>query len=230
MKNIAIIPARGGSKRIPRKNIKDFFGKPIIAYSIEAAIKSGVFDEIMVSTDDVEIAEIAKKYGAKVPFFRSLELSNDMAMTAPVLINALEEYKKIGQEFDYGCCIYPCAPFIDSNKLKSGLETMLNKKATSAIPVVKYSYPIQRALTIKDGTLSMILPENMNVRSQDLEPTYHDVGQYYWFEIESFIKNPVLFSKNTVAIITPESEVQDIDTEDDWEIAEMKYKILNRLI
>jgi len=229
MKNIAIIPARGGSKRIPRKNIKDFLGKPIIAYSIEAALSSGVFDEVMVSTDDVEIAEIAKKYGAKVPFFRSPELSNDMAMTAPVLVEVLNEYKKRGQEFDYGCCIYPCAPFINSQKIKEGLDLMIEKNADSAIPVVQFSYPIQRALKIEENKLSMILPENMNVRSQDLMPTYHDIGQYYCFKIESFLAEPNLFSKNTVPIITTESEVQDIDTEEDWKIAEMKYRILKNV-
>lgn len=226
MKNIAIIPARGGSKRIPRKNIKDFLGKPIIAYSIEAALESNVFDEVMVSTDDKEIAEIAKKYGASVPFFRSPELSNDMAMTAPVLLEVLNEYKKLAQEFDYGCCIYPCAPFINPQKIKEGIELLKDKNADSAIPVVQFSYPIQRALKIEDDKLSMILPENMNVRSQDLMPAFHDIGQYYWFKIESFLINPVLFSKNTVPIITSESEVQDIDTLEDWKIAEMKYRIL----
>jgi len=230
MTNIAIIPARGGSKRIPRKNIKDFFGKPIIAYSIEAALNSGVFDEVMVSTDDIEIAEIAKKYGAKIPFFRSSELSNDMAMTAPVLVEVLNEYKKLGNEFEYGCCIYPCAPFINPEKLKEGLESMKEKKVDNAVPVVQFSYPIQRALKIENNQLSMILPENMNMRSQDLMPTYHDIGQYYCFKIESFLAEPTLFSKNTVPIITPESQVQDIDTEEDWEIAEIKYKMLKRFL
>lgn len=226
MKNIAIIPARGGSKRIPRKNIKDFLGKPIIAYSVEAAINSRVFDEVMVSTDDAEIAEIAKKYGANDPFFRSPELSNDMAMTAPVLVEVLNEYKKSGQEFDYGCCIYPCAPFINSQKIKEGLKLIKGNNADNAVPVVQFSYPIQRALKIENNKLSMILPENLNVRSQDLMPAYHDIGQYYWFKVESFLKEPILFSKNTVPIITAEREVQDIDTEEDWEIAEIKYKVL----
>lgn len=227
MKNIAIIPARGGSKRIPRKNIKDFLGKPIIAYSIEAALNSGVFGEVMVSTDDVEIAKIAKKYGAKVPFFRSPELSNDMAMTAPVLVEVLNEYKKLGKEFDYGCCIYPCAPFINTGKIKDGLKLMIEKNASTAVPVVKFSYPIQRALKIEENLLSMIYPENINARSQDLMPSYHDIGQYYWFKTDKFLTEPNLFSENTVAIVTAESEVQDIDTPEDWKIAEIKYKILN---
>lgn len=226
MKKIAIIPARGGSKRIPRKNIKDFLGKPIIAYSIKTAINSGIFDEIMVSTDDPEIAEIAKKYGAHVPFLRSPGTANDTATTPDVLVEVINEYQKAGQDYNYACCIYPCAPFITSERLKEGLETMLNNKAKSAVPVVKYSYPIQRALRIDAGKLEMILAENINTRSQDLEPTYHDIGQYYWIELNNFINNPVLFSDNTVAVITPESEVQDIDTEEDWKIAELKYKIL----
>lgn len=230
MKKIAIIPARGGSKRIPRKNIKDFLGKPIIAYSIEAAIKSGVFDEVMVSTDDSEIAEISKEYGANVPFFRSSELSSDMAMTAPVLLEVLNEYLKLGQKFDYCCCIYPCAPFINPQKIEEGLETMLNKQANSATPVVQFSYPIQRALRIKNEKISMIFPENLEVRSQDLEKTYHDVGQYYWIKTDNFFVEKQLFSKNAVPILIPESEVQDIDTEEDWKIAEIKYKILKKTI
>lgn len=226
MTNIAIIPARGGSKRIPRKNIKEFLGKPIIAYSIEAAINSGVFDEVMVSTDDAEIAEVSKKYGAKVPFFRSPATSNDTATTADVLLEVISEYRKLGQEFDYACCIYPCAPFINSQKIKEGLILIKEQKADSAIPVVQFSYPIQRALKVENDKLSMILPENMTARTQDLLPTFHDIGQYYWFVINSFINEPVLFSKNTVPIITSESEVQDIDTENDWKMAELKYKIL----
>lgn len=226
MKNIAIIPARGGSKRIPRKNIKDFLGKPIIAYSIEAAIKSGVFDEIMVSTDDLQIAEIAQKFGATVPFLRSAELSDDNATTSAVLIEVLNEYKKTGQSFNYGCCIYACAPFINPQKIKSGLELMRKKQANGAIPVTKFSYPIQRALKIEDEKLSMIDPKNLNARSQDLAPTYHDIGQYYWFNAENLLEEKTLFPKNSVAIITPEIEVQDIDTREDWRIAELKYKIL----
>lgn len=226
MKNIAIIPARGGSKRIPRKNIKDFLGKPIIAYSIEAALNSNCFDEVMVSTDDFEIAEIAKRYGAKVPFIRSEELSDDTATTADVLVEVIHEYKKLGSNFDYCCCIYPCAPFLNHFKIREGLELMQKKNASSAIPVVQFSYPIQRALKIVDNKLSMISPKNLNVRSQDLMPTYHDIGQYYWFDIEKFLRESVLFSENTVPIITSALEVQDIDTEEDWQIAEIKYKLL----
>lgn len=226
MKTIAIIPARGGSKRIPRKNIKDFLGKPIITYSIEAALNSGVFDEVMVSTDDAEIAEIAKKYGANIPFFRSLETSNDTATTAEVLIEVINEYGKSGQSFDYACCIYSCAPFINPQKIKEGFNLITEKNADIAMPVVQFSYPIQRALKIEADKLEMILPENVNARSQDLMPTYHDAGQYYWFNIQRFLQTKTLFSPNTVPIVIPESEVQDIDTEEDWKIAELKYKII----
>lgn len=226
MKNIAIIPARGGSKRIPQKNIKSFLGKPIIAYSIEAALKSNVFDEIMVSTDDNEIAELAKKLGANVPFVRSERNSGDNSSTSDVLVEVLNEYKKLDQEFDYGCCIYPCAPFVDSNKINEGLQLIKKTKADNVIPVVKYSYPIQRALKIEGEKLLMISPDNITTRSQDLPPTYHDAGQYYWFKIQSFLKEPTLFSENTVPIIIPEIQSQDIDTLEDWEIAELKYKLL----
>lgn len=226
MKKIAIIPARGGSKRIPRKNIKEFIGKPIIAYSIEAAIKSGVFDEVMVSTDDIEIAEIAKKYGAKVPFFRSPEMSNDMAMTAPVLIEVLNEYKKLEKNFEYCACIYPCAPFINPQRLTEGMNLLVESGMDSVLPVVKFSYPPQRCLVIREEKVQMLHPENYNVRSQDLEPYYHDVGQFYCLKSSSLIKEEKLYCENTLPVILPESEVQDIDTEEDWKIAEMKYKIL----
>lgn len=226
MKKIAIIPARGGSKRIPRKNIKDFSGKPIIAYSIDAALKSGVFDEVMVSTDDAEIAEIAKRYGAKVPFFRSPEMSNDMAMTAPVLIEVLKEYKKLGDDFEYCCCIYPCAPFISSQRLKQGMDLLVESSADSVLPIVKFSYPPQRCLVIRDNKVQMLHPENYNVRSQDLEPYFHDVGQFYCLKSSSLIEEEKLYCKNTLPLELPESEVQDIDTDEDWKIAEIKYRIL----
>ena len=226
MKKIAIIPARGGSKRIPRKNIKEFLKKPIIAYSIEAAINSNIFDEVMVSTDDTEIAEIAKKYGAKVPFSRSHEMSNDMAMTAPVLIEVLDEYKKLGQDFEYCCCIYPCAPFINPQRLKDGMDLLVKSGVDSVLPIVKFSYPPQRCLVIRDGQVQMLHPENYNVRSQDLESYFHDVGQFYCLKLSSLIKEEKLYCENTLPLELPESEVQDIDTDEDWKIAEMKYKIL----
>jgi len=228
MKKIAIIPARGGSKRIIKKNIKNFLGKPIIAYSIEAALSSGVFDEVMVSTDDAEIAEISKKYGAQVPFLRSLEASSDTATTAQVLIEVIDEYKKLGQEFEYFACIYPCAPFLKSQRLKDAMELLVEKDVDSVLPVVKFSYPPQRCLVERDGKIKMLYPENCNVRSQDLEPYYHDVGQFYCVKTSSLIREEKLFCENTLPIILQESEVQDIDTLEDWKIAEMKYKILNQ--
>jgi N-acylneuraminate cytidylyltransferase len=226
MKCLAIITARGGSKRIPRKNIRDFLGKPIIAYSIEAALKSGVFNEVMVSTDDDEIAEIAKKYGAVVPFKRSAETSNDTATTTDVIIEVFNEYKKRGFNFDYACCIYPTAPFIKPENLKSGFEIMLKENTDAAIPVVKYSYPIQRALEIgADNRLAMVWPEHSRTRSQDLVPRYHDAGQFYWFKVSAVKPDMELLKMKASPIVIPETQVQDIDTEEDWAIAEIKYRL-----
>ena len=225
MKNLAIITARGGSKRIPRKNIKNFLGKPIIAYSIESALKSGVFDEVMVSTDDDEIAEIAEKYGAKIPFKRSEATSNDIATTTDVIIEVIEEYNKRGIFFDYACCLYPTAPFVSSESIKAGFELMIKNKTTAAIPLVKYSYPIQRALTIdKDGKLNMIYPEHSRTRSQDLQPVFHDAGQFYWFKVSEINHDMELLKMKASPIIISETQVQDIDTEEDWTLAELKYK------
>lgn len=228
-KKLAIIPARGGSKRIPRKNIKPFLGQPIIKYTIDAVLDSSCFDEIIVSTDDKEIAEISVKLGAKVPFMRSEETSSDFAMTADVIEEVLMEYRKRGREFDFCCCLYPTAPFISPEMLKKGLNILKDNNADSALPVVRFSYPIQRALKIEDGRLLMIWPENLNKRSQDLMPAYHDVGQFYWLNVKSFLEQKVLFGKFTVPIEVPESEVQDIDNEEDWKIAEMKYRILKNI-
>lgn len=229
-KKIAIIPARGGSKRIPRKNIKKFLGYPIIKYSIDAAIASGCFNEIMVSTDDQEIAEIVVQYGAKVPFYRSKEASNDYAMTADVIMEALLEYQKQGRNYNYACCIYPTAPFISSDKIKQGYNLLNDHRADSVLPVVRFGYPIQRAIKIINGKLEMIWPENYNKRSQDLMPAYHDVGQFYWLKVESFYEQKTLFMKNSIALEIAESEVQDIDNEEDWKIAEMKYQLLTKII
>jgi N-acylneuraminate cytidylyltransferase len=229
MSAVAIIPARGGSKRIPRKNIKDFLGKPIISYSIEAALGSGVFDEVMVSTDDREIADISVKCGAKVPFLRSPEMSTDMAMTVPVLIEVLNEYGKLWQNFEYCCCIYPCAPFITAERLREGMTMLISRKADSVLPVVKFSYPPMRGLIMDGDKLQMKFPENYNVRSQDLEPIYHDAGQFYCLEIEALLREGKLFCQNTLAIQLSEMEVQDIDDIDDWKMAELKYKMLNHV-
>lgn len=225
---LAIIPARGGSKRIPRKNIKDFCGQPIIKYSIDAAIKSNIFNEIMVSTDDQEIANIANTFGAKIPFLRSEKNSNDHASTADVINEVLNKYKENNIYFDYFCCIYPTAPFITEEKLIRSFNLLIQKNADSVVPIVKFSYPIQRGLKIDNNKLEMIWPENYSKRSQDLEPAYHDCGQFYCMKVESFLEQKTLFAKNTVAFEIDELEVQDIDNETDWLLAEIKYKFMKK--
>lgn len=225
MKNIAIIPARGGSKRIEKKNIKDFMGYPIIMYSIRSAIESNIFDEVMVSTDDHEIAEIATKFGAKVPFIRSLENSNDTAGTADVLIEVLEEYSLKSILFDNCCCLYPTAPFVTSENLIEAYHKFKTEEFNSIFPIVQYSYPIQRSLIIDNGETKMLWPENYHQRSQDLMPVYHDAGQYYWLKISTLFKEKKLWPRNTGSLIISELNAQDIDNESDWKLAEMKYKL-----
>lgn len=222
---LAIIPARGGSKRIPRKNIKMFCGYPIIKYSIQAAFQSKLFDEVMVSTDDNEIAKIALTYDVKVPFLRSAETSNDSSTTDQVINEVLSEYKKKGTEFNYFCCIYPTAPFIKSSVLIESYNILNASKIDAVIPVVKFSYPIQRAFRIKEKYLEMYWSENYNKRSQDLETSYHDAGQFYWMKTNSFLKHNRIFVKKTAAYEISEFEAQDIDTVEDWKIAEIKYKL-----
>lgn len=223
---IAIITARGGSKRIPRKNIKEFCGKPIIAYSIEAALKSSCFDEVMVSTDDKEIAEIAKKYGAAVPFERSKENANDFANTTDVLLEVIDSYKKMGKEFSYICCIYPTAPFITPNKLVYAMELLEDEDVQTIMPVVEFSFPPMRGMQVRNERLEFCYPEHAFTRSQDLEKIYHDCGQFYCIKVEDFLRERKLVMPKSKGIIVPEREVQDIDTEEDWIIAEMKYQLL----
>ncbi|MFZ1357976.1 MAG: pseudaminic acid cytidylyltransferase [Saprospiraceae bacterium] len=225
MARLAIIPARGGSKRIPRKNIKNFHGKPIIAYSIETAIKSGLFDEVMVSTDDVEIKNISLELGAKVPFLRSENTSNDTATTLEVIREVLESYKKEDRTFDEVCCIYPTAPLMKSSHLTAGLDLLENEIA-SVFPVVPFSFPILRSLKVdEDNFVSMNWPEYSHTRSQDLPAAYHDAGQWYWLRPE-LISNS-LYSDNSKVIILSEMEVQDIDNESDWKMAEVKWEMGN---
>ncbi len=226
---LAVIPARGGSKRIPRKNIKAFHGKPIMAYSIEAARNSGLFDEVMVSTDDEEIALIAERYGASVPFFRSAETSGDHATTANVLLEVLENYHQIERKFFHICCIYPTAPFITGEKLQKAFALLEESGADALVPVVAFSYPPLRGLTIHDDRLRMMWPENEAVRSQDLEPLYHDCGQFYFVRAGALLEERTLFCRETVPMILPELEVQDIDNETDWTLAEQKYILLKQL-
>lgn len=228
MKRIAIITARGGSKRIPGKNIKEFCGKPILAYSIEAAVNAGIFDTVMVSTDSEVIAETAKRYGAKVPFLRSERTSGDFATTNDVLSEVLEEYEKRGEHFDLGCCIYPTAPFVTAKKLACAVEQLENSTADTLIPVTSFSYPPQRAMVVRDGRLEFLHAEYLDSRSQDLEPQYHDVGQFYVFRTAAFRRNRRLMTGDILPLVISELEVQDIDNETDWKIAEMKYRLMEQ--
>lgn len=228
MANLAIIPARGGSKRILKKNIKHFNGKPIIAYAIETALASGLFDEIMVSTDDTSIAEIATQYGANVPFLRSAENANDFASTADVLLEVIQEYQGRGITFEYSCCLYPTSPLLKKESLLSAFLKLKKEQLDCVFPIVAYSYPVQRSLILKENNLvAMREPDYFNSRSQDLEPIFHDAGQFYFFAIDKFVKNKKLWTENTGAIVITELEAQDIDNESDWTIAEMKYKLSN---
>ncbi len=226
MSSIAIITARGGSKRIPKKNIKEFCGKPIIAYSIEAALYSGVFSEVMVSTDSDEIAEIATEYGAVVPFMRSEKTSSDFATTRDVLMEVLSEYEKHDKTFDDMTCIYPTAPFVTAEKLKQAVTIFHETNCSLLIPVVKFSYPPQRAYVIQDGKLHFKWEEYRYKRSQDLEPFYHEAGQFYCYKIYDYMSNNGSIKENIIPFILPETEVQDIDTEEDWKMAELKYRLV----
>lgn len=227
-RRVAVITARGGSKRIPRKNIKPFLGKPIIAYSIEAALQTGLFDEVMVSTDDEEIADVAKKYGAKVPFMRSEKTSNDFATTAEVMTEVMETYEQNGNHFDYVCCIYPTAPFITSEVLAQAMKLLEEGDSDCVIPVVKFSFPPQRCVVVnEEGKLLPKWPECMKMRSQDLEPYYHDCGQFYCMRVDRFLEQKEMWMKDVEPFIQDEINVQDIDTEEDWRIAEVKYQVMH---
>lgn len=228
-KLVAIITARGGSKRIPRKNILPFLGRPIISYSIHAALESQLFAEVMVSTDDEEIAKIAEKEGAVVPFFRSKENADDFSGTADVIAEVLSRYRENGKTFAMGCCIYPTAPFVNPQLLQQGYEKLVDGKFDVVFPMVKYSYPIQRSIhKVENGKVAMLWPENYHKRSQDLEPVYHDAGQFYWFRSNYIIEYKKLFGDNVAGLEVEEKNVQDIDTLSDWELAEIKYQLLNR--
>ncbi len=228
MKSVAVITARGGSKRIPRKNIKPFLGRPILEYSIEAALQAGIFCEVMVSTDDGEIARIAEQAGAKVPFMRSDATSNDFATTEDVIWEVIGSYEKMGIKFDGLCCIYPTAPFITPDAIRTAMMMLEKENTDCVIPVVKYSFPPQRSVMINNGRLEPKWRENMNKRSQDLEPLYHDCGQFYCINVDSFKKQKTVWMENAAAFIQDDINVQDIDTIEDWNIAEMKYKILHQ--
>lgn len=224
MAAVAIITARGGSKRIPRKNIKEFCGRPIIEYSIEAALRSGLFEEVMVSTEDPEIAEVAVKAGAKVPFMRSAQSAGDYASTDDVLMEVLEAYREQGREFDAFCCLYPTAPFVTADKLREAMKLL--EKADSVMPVVAFSFPPQRCMVLnEEGELRMKWPEHAKTRSQDLEPYYHDCGQFYCCRTAPFLQYGTTDLPHMMPMIQSEMEVQDIDNPDDWQIAELKYRM-----
>ena len=228
MRNIAIIPARGGSKRIPRKNIRDFLGKPIIAYSIEVALKSNLFKEVMVSTDDEEIAKIARKYGATVPFMRSIENANDFATIVDVLIEVVNQYKETGVCYENICCVLPTTPLTSAKKINDAYSKFISENFDSVLPVVEFSYPIFRALEFDNfNRLKMIWPEYLKSRSNDLKLVFHDSGSCYWVKTDALIAEKSLFCKKGSAIILPDTEVQDIDDETHWKLAEIKYKFLN---
>jgi len=225
---LAIITARGGSKRIPQKNIKLFHGKPIIAYSIEAALKSECFNEVMVSTDDEKIANIAKNLGAKVPFMRSVNNSSDFASTSDVLLEVISEYQKEGRFFEQCCCLYPTAAFVTAELIKESMNILEESGAKSLIPVAPFPSPIHRALVIKNGFITRLYPQFEKFRSQDLPVTYLDVGQFYWFYIEHFLSHRTLITSSTLPFIVSTKKFQDIDTLNDWEEAEIKFEILNK--
>lgn len=225
---IAVIPARGGSKRIPRKNLKVFCGKPIIAWSIETAIRSGLFDHIIVSTDDAEISDVAKKYGAEVPFIRPNSLSDDFVGTGDVVKHAVEWFIKYKQPPEYICEIYPTAPFVQESDLLSSFQLLKEEKVEMAFSVTSYAFPVQRALKLtQKGRVEMLQPKYLKTRSQELEEIYHDAGQFYWFTTKAILKQLAIFSVNSVPYILPRYRVQDIDTEEDWMQAELMFTSLN---
>ena len=225
---IAVIPARGGSKRIPRKNIKLFCGKPMIAWSIAAARASGLFDHIVVSTDDAEIAEVAKVHGAEVPFMRPAALSDDHTGTSPVVAHAIEWYREHGHMPDPVCCIYATAPFVTAADLQRGLQTLTDTGSDFAFSVTSYAFPIQRAIRLtNEGRVEMLQPEHFNTRSQDLEEAFHDAGQFYWGRAEAWLSGKVIFGPHTAAVQLPRYRVQDIDIAEDWQRAEYLFRALN---
>ena len=224
---LAVIPARGGSKRIPRKNIKMFSNKPIIAWSIEAATASGLFDRIVVSTDDYEIAEVAKAYGAEVPFMRPSKLSDDYTVTAPVIAHAIDWHQAKGIMPELGCCIYATAPFVSVKDLQRGLKILTETKLDFAFSVTSYSFPIQRAIKLnKEGRVKMFQDENYHARSQDLQEAYHDAGQFYWGRTEAWLNEKSFFTIDSAPVILPRHRVQDVDTLEDWARAELMFKTI----
>ncbi len=225
---LAVIPARGGSKRIPRKNIRTFCGKPMMAWSIEAAHASGLFDHVIVSTDDAEIAAVARAYGAEVPFMRPTALSDDYTGTTPVVAHAIGHYRAHHEIADPVCCIYPTAPFVTAADLRRGLQQLESAHADFAFSVTRYAFPIQRAIKLNAaGRVEMFQPEHFNTRSQDLPEAFHDAGQFYWGTADAWCSGNALFSAGSVPVMMPSHRVQDIDTTEDWERAEWMFKAMS---
>ncbi len=225
--NLAIIPARGGSKRIPRKNIRLFAGKPVIAWSIEAALASGCFDRVIVSTDDHETAAIARNCGAEVPFLRPEHLSDDHTGTTPVIRHAIESLGG-ASTYSMACCIYATAPFVTAELLALGRDVLLESGADYAITVTSYPFPIQRAVRrTTDNRMEMFYPEYFSARSQDLEEAFHDAGQFYWGRSEAWLSDKILFGHDTAPVLVPRHQVQDIDTEEDWVSAEWLFRAMH---
>ena len=226
---LAVIPARGGSKRIPRKNIKLFAGLPIIAWSIKAAMESRCFDRIIVSTDDMEIAELAKAYGAEVPFIRPVELSDDQTATIPVIAHAVDWQSQQGSAASEVCCIYATAPFVQASDLQNGLQVLRRSGADYAFSVTSYAFPIQRAIRITpEQRVEMFQPEYFSTRSQDLEEAWHDAGQFYWGNAQAWLEGKPFFCRDAAPVALSRHRVQDIDTLEDWERAEWLFKALNQ--
>jgi len=226
---LAIIPARGGSKRIPRKNIKPFCGKPMIAWSIEAALRSARFDQVVVSTDDAEIADVARQYGASVPFMRPAELSDDYTGTLPVIRHAIEWFNGQGQTVEQVCCLYATAPFVCVEDIQRGLQILEETGSDYAFSVTSYAFPIQRAIRLTEqGRVEMFSPEHFNTRSQDLEEAYHDAGQFYWGRASAWLQGKMIFSPDSAPVLLPRHRVQDIDTPDDWLRAEWMCKAMQQ--
>lgn len=225
---LAVIPARGGSKRIPRKNIKLFSGRPMIAWSIAAALESGCFDHVVVSTDDNEIAEVARHYGAEVPFVRPPELSDDHVGTIPVIRHAIEWFSEHEQMPVQACCVYATAPFVRAADIRRGLDVLTNAGSDYAFSVASYPFPIQRAIRVtQQGRVEMFNPEFFDTRSQDLEEAYHDAGQFYWGRSTAWLAGKIIFGPHAAAVRLPRYRVQDIDTTEDWRMAEYLFRVVN---
>ncbi|MFZ1624471.1 MAG: pseudaminic acid cytidylyltransferase [Gammaproteobacteria bacterium] len=225
---LAVIPARGGSKRIPRKNIREFFGKPMIAWTIETATRSGLFDRVVVSTDDDEIASVAREHGAEIPFVRPAAIADDMATTGQVMRHAVEVLQSGGQAFSAVCCIYPTAPFMRAEDLAAGLTKLVAGDGLDYVfSATEFGFPIQRAFRLTaGGAVEMLQPGHLKTRSQDLEPCYHDAGQFYWGTADAWLAERPVFASRSAAILLPRRRVHDIDTPEDWAVAELAFKVL----